>query len=199
MDKSTMTRRRMITLAAAAAAAARALPARAASAARPRLLDRALAALDRHGDIFTHRDRIGIADFASPSGTARFHIVDIASGAAQSLLVAHGSGSDPDHSGFLQRFSNRSGSHATSSGAYLTTTYYRGKYGRSLRLAGLDDSNSNAEPRAIVVHGAWYVDSGMARDQGRIGRSQGCFAFEQSEIAGVLDRLGPGRLIYADR
>ena len=193
-----MTRRHLMTIAASAAAAG-AFPAGVFAKTKPRLLDEALAALDRHGDAFTHRDRIGIADFASPSVKARFHIVDVANGTVRSLLVAHGSGSDPDHSGFLQHFSNRSGSHATSSGAYVTRAYYQGKYGRSMRLAGLEQSNSNAEPRAIVVHGAWYVDPKMARDQGRIGRSQGCFAFEQSEIAEVLDQLGPGRLIYADR
>jgi len=39
----------------------------------------------------------------------------------------------------------------------------------------------------------------MAESAGRIGRSQGCFAVQQRDIAEVLARLGPGHLIYAAR
>jgi hypothetical protein len=51
--------------------------------------------------------------------------------------------------------------------------------------------------RAIVVHGAAYVDPAMVASQGRIGRSQGCFAFEQGKVAEVMELLGEGRMIYA--
>jgi hypothetical protein len=33
--------------------------------------------------------------------------------------------------------------------------------------------------------------------QGRIGRSQGCFAVADEVIRDVLERLGPGRLVFA--
>ena len=69
--------------------------------------------------------------------------------------------------------------------------------GLSRRLHGLESDNSNAFDRAIVIHGADYVDADMAISAGRVGRSLGCFAFEQGEIAAVLDLLGPGRLLYA--
>jgi hypothetical protein len=39
----------------------------------------------------------------------------------------------------------------------------------------------------------------MARDQGRIGRSQGCFAVSQDDLTHVIARLGPGRLLFADK
>jgi len=89
------------------------------------------------------------------------------------------------------------GSAASSAGAYLVGGGYFGKHGRSQRLIGLDPENSNAEARAIVIHGASYVSEDVARASGRIGRSQGCFAVAQADIAQVLNRLGPGRLIYA--
>lgn len=163
------------------------------------IVQRARAALERHQDAIVHRDVIGIADFNVPSRLPRFSIVDLASGRTESLLVAHGRGSDPSHSGWLQRFSNTPGSNATSSGAYLTAHAYSGIHGASRRLVGLDPENSNAEARAIVIHSAWYANPNVVREQGKLGRSEGCFAFSQADIAQVLERLGPGRLIYADK
>ncbi|GAA4644083.1 hypothetical protein GCM10023115_20430 [Pontixanthobacter gangjinensis] len=167
-------------------------------AAEPPLLQKALAALDRHSAHFTYRDRIGLVDFAKHSGKTRFHVADIEGGSIlRSLLVSHGRGSDPDNSGYATRFSNRPGSHASSNGSYLTGDAYVGKHGRSRRLHGLDEANDQAFQRAIVIHGAGYVDRTMAELQGRVGRSLGCFAFELSEIGGVLELLGPGRLLFA--
>ncbi|MGP1354814.1 MAG: murein L,D-transpeptidase catalytic domain family protein [Parasphingopyxis sp.] len=163
------------------------------------LIERARAAMERHRDAIVHRDVIGIADFSEHSRERRFSIVDLESGDTQRLHVAHGRGSDPAHSGWVQRFSNVPGSNATSSGAYLTLHAYSGSHGPSRRLAGLDPENSNAEARAIVIHSAWYANPEVIREQGKLGRSEGCFTFSQADIALVLNRLGPGRLIYADK
>ena len=164
---------------------------------RPELLRRALAALDRHGDRIGHRDRIAIADFSAPSNQPRFHFVDLASGRSQSMLVAHGSGSDPAHTGWLRRFSNEDGSNASSEGAFLAADYYVGKHGRSQRLIGLDPTNNNALSRAIVLHSAWYSNPEMIRSHGMLGRSQGCFAVGQGELERAFALLGPGRMIYS--
>lgn len=169
-------------------------------AALPPLVAEALAALETHSWRIPNRDRIGVVDFTLPSSQPRFHLVDVASGAIErSWLVAHGSGSDPSATGMLHRFSNLPGSNASSRGAYLTANAYVGKHGRSRRLIGLDPSNDLALDRAIVIHGADYVSPALIASQGRIGRSQGCFAFEQGEVATVMERLGEGRMIYASR
>ena len=160
------------------------------------LIARANAALDRHAGIIPNRDLVGIADFARGSSMPRFHLIDLHNGRMESFLVAHGRGSDPAHTGWLQRFSNLPGSQATSSGAFLTKDIYFGAHGRSRRIAGLDPENDQAEPRGIVVHGAWYVNRELAA-KGAIGRSEGCFAFEQDQVNQIIDRLGPGRLILA--
>jgi len=86
----------------------------------PQLFARAKAALDSHG--IAARDSIGIADFSQPSSEPRFHVVDLANGTVESHMVCHGRGSDPDHSGYVERFSNDFGSYATSNGTYVTTT-----------------------------------------------------------------------------
>jgi hypothetical protein len=163
----------------------------------PQLFARAKAALDQH-QIYA-RDSIGIADFSRPSSEPRFHVVDLASGEVQSHRVCHGRGSDPAHSGYLERFSNDFGSYATSNGAYATTDYYDGKYGLSLRVRGLDYSNSNAEPRAIVIHNAWYAEDDMVPLHGQLGRSEGCFAMSRQSQFEVMRRLAGGRMIYADK
>jgi hypothetical protein len=165
----------------------------------PDLLGRAKAALDRHRGEIANPDLIAIADFSRPSHMTRFHLVDIASGRATSHLVAHGRGSDPNHTGWLERFSNGFGSNATSAGAYRTDGFYTGAHGRSIRLSGLDSSNNNALARGIVVHGAWYVSPAMAASRGVLGRSEGCFALAAASLEEVLARLGPGHMIYADK
>lgn len=165
---------------------------------QPEFLRQALAALDRYAARIAVRDRIAVTDFSRRSAEMRFHIVDVAGGRiTRSYLVSHGKGSDPGNSGFAQRFSNRPGSNASSKGSFVTGDAYYGQHGRSRRLHGLEPENDLAFARAIVIHGADYVDRGMAQDQGRIGRSLGCFAFERAEIGEVLELLGPGRLLFA--
>jgi hypothetical protein len=166
----------------------------------PLMVQRAVAALDAHGRNIRHRDLVGFVDFSQASREARFHLIDIEGGKVlSSHLVSHGSGSDPANSGWVQRFSNKMGSNASSPGAFLTGVTYHGKHGRSRRLIGLEEANSAAMERGIVIHAASYVDADMARNQGRIGRSQGCFAFSSNDIDGVLERLGEGRLLFATK
>lgn len=145
------------------------------------------------------RDVVGIADFAQPSFNKRFHLVDLASGKVRSYYCSHGIGSDPQHDGWLKRFSNTPNSLATSRGAYVTHTWYQGQNGTSMRLAGLEPDNDKAEDRAIVVHGSWYANPAMIDEWGKLGRSSGCFVVPEDNLLEVLARLGPGRLLFADK
>lgn len=164
----------------------------------PALLPQAMAALDANAARIAHRDVIGIVNFAAHSRLPRFQLIDVAGGRVLStMLVAHGSGSDPDASGWTERFSNRQGSNASCKGAFVTGSVYSGKHGRSRKLLGLEPQNEAADRRAIVIHGADYVSGGIAANQGRIGRSQGCFAVSRAEIGNLLAMLGEGRLLYA--
>ena len=162
----------------------------------PQLFQRAKAAMEQHR---LYRDKIGIVDFTRPSNEERFHVVDLMNGTAESYLVAHGRGSDPDHSGYLERFSNDFGSHATSNGTYTTDDYYEGKYGLSMKVNGLDWTNNNAMARAIVIHNAWYAEPGMIAAHGMLGRSEGCFAMPKKSQWDVMRQLAGGRMIYAEK
>ena len=163
----------------------------------PHLFHRAKAALDQHR--IGARDTVAIVDFGLASRDPRFHVVDLRSGDVQTYRVTHGKGSDPSHNGFLDRFSNTPGSEATSNGAYTTADYYHGKYGLSMKLDGRDWSNNNAMSRAIVIHNAWYAEPEVISAHGKLGRSQGCFAFSRRDQYEIMKRIAGGRLLYADK
>lgn len=181
------------------AAAASIAPAAALGADKGRLVALARSLLQRNDARISRHDVVALADFSAPSWTPRFHLVDVANGEVASLLTAHGRGSDPSHTGWLKSFSNDVGSNASSNGAYVTGPQYDGKYGRAMRLEGLDPENSNAERRAIVIHQAWYVSDDMIAKYGKLGRSEGCFALSDDGLQQTLVRLGPGRLLFAGK
>ncbi|HYV87763.1 MAG TPA: murein L,D-transpeptidase catalytic domain family protein [Candidatus Polarisedimenticolia bacterium] len=157
------------------------------------------AAFDRLGARIPYRDRAVLVDFAMPSAAPRLYLIDLLAGTSRTLAVAHGRGSDPANSGWLQHFSNVPGSEASSRGAYLSGDLYDGAHGRSQRLIGLDRSNDRALERAIVIHSAWYAEPDMIAARGRLGRSEGCFTVSSASLPLLLGTLGPGRLLLADR
>ncbi|MBX9644757.1 MAG: murein L,D-transpeptidase catalytic domain family protein [Novosphingobium sp.] len=153
----------------------------------------------RAGARLWRRDIVGVADFARPSTLPRFHFANLENGTVRSFYVSHGRGSDREHSGFLQQFSNVPGSEATSRGAYLTAEWYKGKYGTSIRLLGLDPDNHTALERAIVMHPASYAAPSHIAKFGKLGRSEGCFAMSPEQFNEALWNLSGGRLLFADR
>ena len=161
------------------AGAALAVPARVfatpqAGSARDRaLFDIAKRELDRAGDVIWRRDIVGIADYGLHSAHRRFHFVNLDREEVQSFHVSHGAGSDPEHDGWLNSYSNQEGSNASSRGAYITWEWYVGRYGTSVRLGGLDNTNEAAYRRAIVMHRAKYAEPSHIERWGRLGRSNG--------------------------
>lgn len=197
-------RRRDLLRTGLAAGAGLALPAKLFAQVNPaaardaRLLEIAREQLARAGDRIWKKDIVGIADFGLRSSEHRFHFVDLVNQRVQSFHVAHGIGSDSEHDGWLKRYSNVEGSEATSRGAYMTRSWYVGKYGTSIRLDGLDPTNSNALPRAIVMHQADYATPEHVDRWGRLGRSNGCFAMGPEQFDRALIDLSGGRLLYSD-
>jgi hypothetical protein len=140
-------------------------------------------------------------DYGLPSTTARGYVFDMSSLRVVDgpFMVAHGRGSSASRYGVPTRFSNRSGSNATSLGLYVAqeTYSFRGKTaGRSyssvgLRLQGVSDGyNDNARARKVVAHGAPYVTPTKA------GRSEGCPAMEQARARRLLPELANGGMVF---
>jgi hypothetical protein len=115
------------------------------------------------------------------------------------FAVAHGRGSSRSQYGIPTRFSNASGSAATSLGLYLAENVYdfhghtggRSYSSIGLRLKGVSANfNDNALARGVVAHGAPYVTAGKA------GRSEGCPAMEQARARRVLPELADGGMVF---
>jgi hypothetical protein len=108
------------------------------------------------------RPIVTVIDYSLPSRERRLWVLDLARGLVLAHeLVAHGRDTGDD---MALRFSNRPGSLQSSLGTFVTGKTYSGTHGLSLRLRGLDPGlNDQAEARAIVVHGADYVDPRVYR------------------------------------
>ena len=140
--------------------------------------------------------RIAVIDYSLPSTTPRLWVFDIAQ---NKLLfrevVAHGQGTGEN---MAHNFSNKDGSHQSSLGLFRTTETYQGGNGYSLRMNGLEPgTNDAARARAIVMHGAPYVNPALAKTQGRIGRSWGCPALRPEVAKQVIDNLKQGQMLFA--
>lgn len=156
-------------------------------------LKRALAFYAMNQHKLSNTRYMGVIDFTKNSAKPRFCIINMKSGDTECIKTAHGVGSDGG-GGWASRFSNRANSRASSVGYYKTLSTYSGKHGTSLRLDGLSATNSNALNRAVVVHGAHYVND---RNRATSGRSWGCPAVDDSRVSQVIAKMKGGALIYA--
>lgn len=144
---------------------------------------------------------LALIDYTRPSTQPRLWVfgLDRLPGGEPRVLffdyVAHGRGSGEN---FARHFSNAEGSLQSSLGLFRTAETYVGENGYSLRLDGLEPGvNDNARSRALVMHGAWYVDPLLGAKQGRIGRSLGCPALRPAVAHAVIDTLKQGQLLFA--
>lgn len=114
-----------------------------------------------------------LIDLSKPSNEERLYVIDpVQKKVLLSSIVAHGSNSGLR---YAETVSNQNNSLQSSAGFFVTKQTYDGKNGYSLRLQGLQKGiNDLAYDRAIVVHGARYVDPDWAKQTGWVGRSQGC-------------------------
>lgn len=140
--------------------------------------------------------RLAVIDYSRPSTEPRLWVFDVA---RESLLytevVAHGRNTGGN---LATRFSNDDGSYQSSLGLFRTAETYTGENGYSLRMDGLEPGfNDRARDRAIVMHGAWYVDPQAAARQGRLGRSLGCPALRSQVARELIDAIKQGQLLFA--
>lgn len=133
------------------------------------------------------KDVLAVVDFSKSSNTKRLWIIDMATNTVvYNTLVAHGRNSGDE---FATTFSNSNSSNMSSLGFYATGEIYNGKHGRSLKLDGLESTNSNARSRGVVMHAADYVSETFINQHNRLGRSQGCPALPNELTAEVINLL----------
>ena len=137
------------------------------------------------------KEILTIIDFSLSSSQKRLWVIDMATNSVLlQSVVSHGRNSGME---FATSFSNEANSFKSSLGFYATGETYNGKHGLSLKLDGLEYGiNSNARSRAVVMHGADYAAENIIRQQGRLGRSQGCpavpYAIHKKIIEMIKDK-----------
>lgn len=140
--------------------------------------------------------RLAVIDYSRPSVEPRLWVFDLER--RQLLfheLVAHGRNSGDN---LTRYFSNENGSLASSLGLFRTQESYDGSNGYSLRMDGLDPGfNDRARERAIVMHGAPYVNTEVGRELGRLGRSWGCPAVRSGIARRMIDSLKGGQFVFS--
>lgn len=141
-------------------------------------------------------DRLAVIDYSKPSSEPRLWVFDTVNRKLLfQELVAHGKNSGDANS---TQFSNAPNSLASSLGLFRTSDTYTGKNGYSLRMQGLEPGvNDKAMARAIVIHGAAYVNEAMAKVAGRIGRSWGCPAVRTAIAHKLIDALKGGQMVFS--
>ena len=137
-----------------------------------------------------------VIDYSLPSTDERLWVFDVPSGRMLfKELVAHGRNTGEN---MATSFSDVLNSRQSSLGLFVTRDTYVGSNGYSLRMNGLEPGfNGKALDRAIVMHGAPYVDPALAKQQGRIGRSWGCPALREAIARDVIDTVRGGGVIFS--
>ncbi|MGQ0700014.1 MAG: murein L,D-transpeptidase catalytic domain family protein [Panacagrimonas sp.] len=140
--------------------------------------------------------RLAVIDYSRPSTEPRLWVFDLTERRKLfTELVAHGRNSGEN---YARSFSNAVGSYASSLGLFRTQHSYDGHNGYSMRMQGLEAGfNDRAEERAIVMHGAPYVNTTFLRTQGRLGRSLGCPAVRPEVARSLIDTIKDGQYVFS--
>lgn len=149
----------------------------------------------KHENILSNDSILTVIDYSKSSVSERFFVIDIKNRIILfKSLVAHGRNSGLE---YATSFSNVKCSKKSCVGLFLTGETYYGKHGFSLRLNGLERNiNDNARERAIVIHGAGYVDESFIKNYGRLGRSYGCPALPIYNHQDIINTIKNKSCLY---
>ncbi|MDF1655826.1 MAG: murein L,D-transpeptidase catalytic domain family protein [Coxiellaceae bacterium] len=143
-----------------------------------------------------HNPHLTVVDYTRPSTRDRLWVLNMKTHKIEyRILASHGQASGDL---YATHFSNRTNSHKSSRGLFLTKNTYRGKFGYSLRLDGLEKGiNDNAFDRDIVVHGSKWVNHDFIKKYHRVGRTWGCLGLNAQISRQVINTISNGSLVFA--
>ena len=124
-----------------------------------------------------------LIDYSKPSFRKRLWLMD-GERVLLNTYVSHGK-----NSGYVyaRNFSNTENSLKSCVGRFVTSEVYYGDHGLSMRVIGLDSTNSNAYKRDIVFHSADYATKRFLLTHGYLGRSHGCFVTSPKDNKKIID------------
>jgi len=137
-----------------------------------------------------------IVDFSQSSKNKRMYVIDLVKDTILfNTYVAHGRNTGEE---YAQNFSNKSGTHKSSLGFYITENPAMGAtVGLSLIIKGVEKGfNDQAQQRAIIIHGADYATEDFIKKNGRLGRSYGCPSVPPDLIKPVSETMKGGSCLF---
>jgi len=164
--------------------------------------------------LFSKKDALAVFDISQPSATKRFFVLDFKSGEAITHYAAHGRTNGPNakatkFKGFqkdldMVPLGPLKTAHSEVMDRYKTIVdRYDGTVYRNMvvvELEGVASYNSyinHTPPFKWILHPNWYTTAGFrAKNNGMLGRSNGCITVDPVENNQLVTRLADGALIY---
>jgi L,D-transpeptidase catalytic domain len=164
--------------------------------------------------VFAKKDALAVFDISQPSSKKRFYVLDFTSGQVTAHYAAHGRHNGPN--GKATKFKGFQSdldmvplgplktAHSEVMDHYKTIVdRYDGTVYRDMIvvvLEGVTDYNSyinRTPPYKWIIHPNWYTTAGFrAKNNGLLGRSNGCITIDPVENNQLITRLQDGALVY---
>ena len=149
----------------------------------------------RHKGLITSDSILTIIDYTKSAKEKRLFVIDLKKQELKfNTIVAHGKESGEE---YARSFSNVNESNKSSLGFFITKNTYEGANGYSLKLEGAEPGfNDNAMKRAIVMHGADYVNESVLYRIRIPARSLGCPAIPERLTKKIIDKIKNGNALF---
>jgi L,D-transpeptidase catalytic domain len=166
------------------------------------------------GPIFPKKDALAVFDISQPSANKRFYLLDLKSGEASAHYAAHGRTNGPNaratkFKGFqkdldMVPLGPLKTAHSEVMDHYKTIVdRYDGTIYSNMIvvvLEGVTSYNSyinHTPPFKWILHPNWYTTAAFrAKNNGMLGRSNGCITVDPVENNKLITRLQDGALVY---
>jgi hypothetical protein len=163
---------------------------------------------------FSKRDVLAVFDISQPSAKKRFYLLDFKSGQVTAHYAAHGKTNGPNaravkFKGFQRDLDMVPLGPLKTARSEVMDHYktivdrYDGTVYRNMLVVGLEGVTSyngyinNTPPFKWIIHPNWYTTAAFrAKNNGMLGRSNGCITLDPAENNQLVTRLQDGALVY---
>jgi hypothetical protein len=164
--------------------------------------------------IFTKKDALAVFDISQPSANKRFYLLDFKSGRVTAHYAAHGRDNGPNakaskFKGFqtdldMVPLGPLKTTHSEAMDHYKTIVdRYDGTVYRNMIVVVLEGVTAynkyinQTPPFKWIIHPNWYTTAGFrAKNNGMLGRSNGCITVDPVDNNQLITRLQDGALVY---
>ena len=167
-----------------------------------------------HQSAFTKKDALAVFDISQPSANKRFYLLDFKSGQVTAHYAAHGRDNGPNakatkFKGFqtdldMVPLGPLKTTHAEVMDHYKTIVdRYDGTVYRNMIVVVLEGVTAynkyinQTPPFKWIMHPNWYTTAAFrAKNNGMLGRSNGCITVDPVDNNQLITRLQDGALVY---